>query len=460
MQQDDTGVNPKAAFKAYDIRGRVPDELNVDMARAIGAGFAALFNTKQVVIGRDARPSGAALSAALAEGLRAQGVNVLDLGLCGTEEIYFATAHLGVDGGVMITASHNPPEYNGMKFVTAGARPVSFDTGLETLADWVAVNPAAGRGTPRGGYRMVDTRPDYVRHLRNYVGKDAIHPLRVVVNAGNGMAGPAFDALAAGLPLEVVRLAHAVDSTFPNGVPNPMLAKNRAATASAVRTEHAALGIAWDGDFDRCFIFDEAGAFIESYYLIGLFAEYFLHRFPGAKIIHDPRLVWNTLDIVTRVSGVAMESRCGHAYIKARMREEDAVYGGEMSGHHYFRDFFYCDSGMLPWLLLLARLTTERAPLSELVAERQRRFPVSGEINRTVDNADQVLQRVTEHFRPQAASITNVDGVSLAFADWRFNLRKSNTEPLVRLNVETRGDTALLKARTAELLELIGGQPG
>lgn len=453
-------MNPKAAFKAYDIRGRVPDELNVEMARAIGAGFATLFNTKQVVIGRDARPSGEALLGALADGLRAQGVSVLDLGLCGTEEIYFATAHLGVDGGVMITASHNPPEYNGMKFVTAGARPVSFDTGLAALADWVAVNPEAGRGTPKAAYRTVNTRPDYVRHLRNYAGKDAIRPLRVVVNAGNGMAGPAFDALAAGLPLEVVRLAHTVDGTFPNGVPNPMLAKNRAATASAVRAGHAALGIAWDGDFDRCFIFDETGAFIESYYLIGLFAEYFLRRFPGAKIIHDPRLVWNTLDIVNRAGGVAVESRCGHAYIKARMRAEDAVYGGEMSGHHYFRDFFYCDSGMLPWLLLLARLATEPAPLSALVAERQRRFPVSGEINRTVDDADRVLKRIEAHFGTQATAIGRVDGLSVAFADWRFNLRKSNTEPLVRLNVETRGDTALLKACTAELLELIGGRPG
>ena len=450
----------RAAFKAYDIRGRVPDELNVDMARAIGAGFASLFKLKQVVIGRDARPSGAALSAAITEGLRAQGTEVLDLGLCGTEGIYFSTAHLGADGGVMITASHNPPEYNGMKFVTAGARPVSFDTGLATLADWVAANPKAGHGKPQASYRKVNTQPDYVRHLLDYVGKEAIRPLRVVVNAGNGMAGPAFDALAAGLPLEIVRLAHAVDGTFPNGVPNPMLPEKRAMTAKAVRAERAALGIAWDGDFDRCFIFDETGAFIESYYLIGLFAEYFLGRFPGAKIIHDPRLTWNTLDIVAHAGGVAVESRCGHAYIKARMREEDAVYGGEMSGHHYFRDFFYCDSGMLPWLLLLARLSQASTPLSELVAERQRRFPVSGEINRTVADADKVLARIETHFGSQAANITRVDGLSMTFGDWRFNLRKSNTEPLVRLNVETRGDPSLLKACTAELLKLIGGQPG
>ena len=455
MRQGNAGVNPKSAFKAYDIRGRVPDELNEDMARAIGAGFAVLFNLKQVVIGRDARPSGAALSAALAQGLRAQGASVLDLGLCGTEEIYFATVHLGVDGGVMITASHNPPEYNGMKFVTAGARPMSFDTGLEALADWVAANPDAGRGASKAAYREVNTRPDYVRHLHGIVGKDAIRPLRVVVNAGNGMAGPAFDALAAGLSLDVVRLAHAVDGSFPHGVPNPMLEKNRAATTQAVRAEHAALGIAWDGDFDRCFIFDETGAFIESYYLIGLFAEYFLGRIPGAKIIHDPRLIWNTLDIVAHAGGVPVESRCGHAYIKARMREEDAVYGGEMSGHHYFRDFFYCDSGMLPWLLLLARLATQHAPLSALVAERQQRFPVSGEINRTVDDADRVLARVEAHFRAQRPAVTRVDGLSMAFDHWRFNLRKSNTEPLVRLNVESRADAPLMRTRTQEILQLI-----
>jgi len=447
-------------FKAYDIRGRVPDELNTGMARAIGAGFAALFHPKQVVIGRDARPSGEDLTAALSAGLRSQGVTVLDLGLCGTEEIYFATAHLGTDGGVMITASHNPPEYNGMKFVTAGARPVSFDTGLSALADWVAEHPQAGKGNPKAGYRSVNTRPAYVRHLIDYVGKHSIRPLRVVVNAGNGMAGPAFDALAAELTLDVMRLAHAVDGSFPNGVPNPMLVENREVTARAVREQRAALGIAWDGDFDRCFFFDETGAFIESYYLIGLFAEYFLGRFPGAKVVHDPRLTWNTLDIVAHLGGVAVESRCGHAYIKARMREEDAVYGGEMSGHHYFRDFFYCDSGMLPWLLLLARLSNEHAPLSALVAERQRLFPVSGEINRKVDDADRVLAHVDKHFRAQAPTISRVDGLSLAFPDWRFNLRASNTEPLLRLNVETRGDAALLKARTSELLEMIGGQPG
>lgn len=450
----------RAAFKAYDIRGRVPDELNAGMARAIGAGFAALFHPRQVVIGRDIRPSGEALGAALAAGLQAEGVEVLDLGLCGTEEIYFATAHLGVGGGVMITASHNPPEYNGMKFVTTGARPVSFDTGLERLAEWIVAHPEAGRGEAKAGLRRVDTRPDYARHLLGLIDAHAIRPLRVVVNAGNGMAGVAFDALAAGLPLDVVRLQHEPDGTFPNGVPNPMLEKNRETTARAVRDEHAALGIAWDGDFDRCFIYDEAGSFVDSYYLIGLFAEYFLERFPGSKIIHDPRLTWNTLEVVGRLRGVAVESRCGHAYIKDRMRRENAVYGGEMSGHHYFRDFHYCDSGMLPWLLLLARLGAHSAPLSELVAERKRRFPISGEINREVADADQVLARVEAAFRSRRPKVTRVDGLSVEFSAWRFNLRKSNTEPLVRLNVETRGDQKLLKERTAELLALIGGEPG
>lgn len=448
-----------AAFKAYDIRGRVPDELNTDMARAVGAAFATLFKPGEVVIGRDVRPSGAELVAALAAGLRSCGVAVRDLGLCGTEEIYFATAHLGVGGGVMVTASHNPPEYNGMKFVTAGARPVSFDTGLAAMADWITAHPGAGGGAARAEERSVNTRSAYARHLLSLVDTSIIRRMRIVVNAGNGMAGAAFDALAAGLPLDIVRLQHEPDGAFPNGVPNPMLEKNRKLTSEAVRTEHAALGISWDGDFDRCFIYDETGAFIESYYLIGLFIEYFLGRFPGAKIIHDPRLVWNTQDIVARLHGVAIESRCGHAYIKARMREENAVYGGEMSGHHYFRDFYYCDSGMLPWLLLLARLATETVPLSALIAERARRFPISGEINRRVADADAVLARVEAEFAGKQPQITRIDGLSMAFADWRFNLRKSNTEPLVRLNVETRGDGDLLKAGTAELLKLVGGTP-
>lgn len=453
-------MNLKAAFKAYDIRGRVPNDLNTDMACAIGAGFATLFDPGRVVIGRDVRPSGEQLGQALASGLRAEGVEVLDLGLCGTEEIYFATACLGAGGGVMITASHNPPEYNGMKFVTTGARPVSFDTGLAKLADWIVAHPEAGRGPPQATERRVNTRPDYARHLLALVETKKLRPLRVVVNAGNGMAGAAFDALAADLPLDVVRLAHAPDGAFPHGVPNPMLEENREVTARAVREENAVLGIAWDGDFDRCFIFDETGAFIDSYYLIGLFVEHFLERFPGAKIIHDPRLTWNTLEVVARLGGVAIESRCGHAYIKERMRRENAVYGGEMSGHHYFRDFHYCDSGMLPWLLLLELLARRGRPLSEWVAERMQLFPISGEINRKVDDADQVLARVEAAFASRRPEITRTDGLSMAFSDWRFNLRKSNTEPLVRLNLETRGDRELLKRCTTELLELVGGQPG
>ncbi|MGH8278813.1 MAG: phosphomannomutase [Gammaproteobacteria bacterium] len=450
-------MSQSSAFKAYDIRGRVPEELNPGMARAVGAGFATLFVLKDVVIGRDIRPSGGGLAAALTDGLRSCGVAVHDLGLCGTEEIYFATAHLKVGGGVMITASHNPPEYNGMKFVTADAKPVSFDTGLEALRDWIGEHPDAGRGPARGSLSAANTRLDYTRHLLSLIDPHAIRPMRIVVNAGNGMAGAAFDALAAGLPLDIVRMEHKPDGTFPNGVPNPMLEKNRQVTSEAVRREHAALGIAWDGDFDRCFIYDETGAFIESYYLIGLLAEHFLGEFPGAKIIHDPRLIWNTREIVERLHGIAVESRCGHAYIKARMREENAVYGGEMSGHHYFRGFHYCDSGMLPWLLLLEILGRRGEPLSKLVAEREKRFPISGEINRKVADADTALHKVEAAFIGEHPQITRVDGLSVAFANWRFNLRKSNTEPLVRLNVETRGDPQLLKARTAELLKLIGG---
>jgi len=448
-------MSVREAFKAYDVRGRVPDELNEQMASAVGAGFAELFHPRQVIMGRDVRPSGGPLSEALAQGLRASGVEVLDLGLCGTEEVYFATAHLGTGGGIMITASHNPPDYNGMKFVAEGASAVSADTGLEALARWVEAHPLAGEGSTRAPLRAVNTRPEYVLHLLGLIDTGAIKPLRVVVNAGDGCAGPTFDALAATLPLDVVRLAHEPDGRFPNGVPNPLLRENRAATARAVRKTGAALGIAWDGDFDRCFFFDERGEFVEAYYLVGLLAEAFLRKHPGEKIIHDPRLVWNTLDIVHRLGGIPIESKCGHAFIKDRMRRENAIYGGEMSAHHYFRDFFYCDSGMIPWLLLLELMSVTGARLSELVAARQRLFPVSGEINRKVRDSGAAMRRVEAHFADKAVAVSHPDGLSMEFDTWRFNLRPSNTEPLLRLNVESHGDAEIVSRQVHDILRLL-----
>lgn len=447
----------QSAFKAYDVRGRVPGEINEDAARRIGRAFVEQFQPERVVLGRDVRLSSAALAQAMADGVRAAGAEVLDIGLCGTEEVYFATFHLNTDGGIMVTASHNPPDYNGMKFVRSGARPVSADTGLQDIARRVLAGEAAKPVGARGGYRAVNVRDDYVRHVLGYIDAAALQPMKVVVNAGNGCAGPAFDAIAQHLPLKVMRLFHEPDGHFPNGVPNPMLEENRAVTARAVRAEGAALGIAWDGDFDRCFFFDEHGEFIEGYYLVGLLAQAFLAKSRGDKIVHDPRLTWNTLDIVQRAGGTPVLSRCGHAFIKEVMRSANAVYGGEMSAHHYFRDFAYCDSGMIPWLLMLELLSKTGKPLSEMVAERMRLYPVSGEINRKVTDSEAALRKVQAHYQADALKVTHFDGLSMEFSQWRFNLRPSNTEPLLRLNVEARADASLMRARTQEILQLIGG---
>ena len=441
-------------FKAYDVRGRVPDQLNEGIAWRIGRAYAEQFGARSVVIGRDVRPSSAALSTALSDGLRSAGASVCDIGLCGTEEIYFATTHLELDGGIMVTASHNPPEYNGMKFVRAGARPVGLGSGLREIAARAA-GPLPRRVTARGGYRPGNVRDAYVKHMLSYVDPHLIKPTKIVVNSGNGSAGPVLDAIAEHLPLDVVRIAHEPDGSFPNGVPNPLLPESRAGTSKVVVASGASLGVAWDGDFDRCFLFDERGRFVDGYYVVGLLAKAFLNKCPGAKIAHDPRLVWNTVDVVNRAGGVPVLSRCGHTNMKDTMRSSNAVYGGEMSGHHYFRDFAYCDSGMIPWLLVLELLSRSGKPLSSLVEACQRAYPMSGEINRPVANADAATYRVLEHFRDDALRVSYLDGVSVEFPDWRFNLRPSNTEPLLRLNVESRGDELLVRRRTAEILELL-----
>ena len=437
-------------FKAYDIRGRVPDELNEELAQAIGAAFAVHFRPAAVAVGHDIRLSGPALAAALAQGLTTAGVDVLDIGQCGTEEIYFASGHLEVDGGIIITASHNPAEYNGMKMVLKNAVPVSGDSGLLAIRDLAAEGASHTAPTP-GRVRAADPREAYIDHLLGYVDPAALRPLKLVVNAGNGCAGAVVDRLAERLPFTFIRLQHEPDGRFPNGVPNPLLPENRAVTAEAVREHGADMGIAWDGDFDRCFLFDENGGFIEGYYIVGLLAEAMLARHPGGKIIHDPRLIWNTIDIVRALGGVPVMSKTGHAFIKERMRAEDAVYGGEMSAHHYFRDFSYCDSGMIPWLLVCDLLSRSGRSLSSLVKARQAAIPVSGEINSKVADPDAVLARVEERFAA-GGRIDRTDGLSVEFDDYRFNLRKSNTEPVIRLNVETRGDAALLDKMTQALL--------
>jgi phosphomannomutase len=444
-------------FKAYDVRGRLPDDLNAGIARRIGRAYAEVVRPGTVVIGRDVRLSSPELANALTDGLMDAGVEVLDIGLCGTEMVYFATSHLGVDGGIMVTASHNPPDWNGMKFVREGSRPISGDSGLkeiEALAESGEFEPAA---PIRGGRREVDVHAAYIEHLLSYVDPTALAPLKLVVNAGNGGAGRIIDRLEPRLPFEFVKLQHEPDGSFPHGVPNPLLPEHRAATAEAVRAAGADFGIAWDGDYDRCFLFDETGRFLEGYYIVGLLAEAFLIKHPGAKIVHDPRLTWNTVDIVTRGGGVPVMTKTGHAFIKERMRLEDAVYGGEMSAHHYFRDFAYCDSGMIPWLLVAELVSRAGRPLSALVEERMAAFPASGEINRKLADPPAVLAAIEARFRGNALAIDHTDGLSMEFADWRFNLRASNTEPLVRLNVESRGDRGQMEARTAELLAVLGG---
>lgn len=449
-------------FKAYDIRGQLGTQLNTDIAYRIARAYAEWLKPTAVVLGGDIRETSPALKHALANGLRDAGVDVLDLGMVGTEEVYFATWHLGVDGGIEVTASHNPIDYNGFKLVRKGSKPISADTGLKAIRELAEQGNFAAPSAERGTYTQITTRAAYVEHLLGYIDTAALKPLKLVVNAGNGSAGPALDAIEAalqarGVPIEFIKVHHEPDASFPNGIPNPMLLENREATRAAVLAHGADMGIAWDGDFDRCFLFDEQGNFIEGYYIVGLLADAFLQKEAGARVVHDPRLTWNTLAIVEQQGGVPVQCKAGHAFIKDCMREQDAIYGGEMSAHHYFRDFAYCDSGMIPWLLVAELLCVKGQPLSALVGERIRAFPSSGEINLKVDDAQAVIARIREGYSVAAVRHDETDGLSLEYPDWRFNLRASNTEPVIRLNVESRDDEMLMQAKTAELLGEIGG---
>ncbi len=448
-----------SAFKAYDVRGRIPTEINEELVRDIGRAYAAFVRPKRVVVGRDIRLTSATLASALIDGLRSCGVDVYDIGLCGTEGVYFATSlgdEVGAfEGGIMVTASHNPPDYNGLKFVREGSRPISADTGLKDMAALIRDGKLPGRSASVGRLVEFDVRKAYVEHLLSYVDRNALKPLKVVVNAGNGGAGLFVDLLEPYLPFDFVKVHHAPDGTFPNGVPNPMLEANRQSTIDAIRASGAQLGLAWDGDFDRCFFFDEQGTFVEGYYLVGLLAEPVLERERGARIVHDPRLTWNTIEVVERLGGKPVLCKSGHAFIKQKMREVDGAYGGEMSAHHYFRRFAYCDTGMVPWLLVLERMSKTGKMLSELVGERMARFPCSGEINRRVPDGRAAIEAVQQAYQPKALSVDFTDGLSLEFAEWRLNLRSSNTEPLIRLNVESRGSTVLMQEKTDEVLGLL-----
>ena len=448
--------NAARAFKAYDIRGRVPDELNDAVAERIGAAMSTLLGPGPVVLGRDVRLSSPSLQTALSRGFRGAGRDVVDIGLCGTEEVYFQTDHLGAAGGVMVTASHNPMDYNGMKLVREGARPISGDTGLFEIRDLALSDRALPTGSG-GAEKSLIGKSAYYRRLLEYVEGVDLKPLKIVVNAGNGGAGVVVDGLEPHLPFEFIRVHHRPDGRFPNGIPNPLLPENRSATADAVRAHGADLGVAWDGDFDRCFFFDAEGRFIEGYYIVGLLAAALLTKHPGGRVVHDPRLTWNTIEMVEQAGGVPIMSKTGHAFIKERMRAEDAIYGGEMSAHHYFRDFAFCDSGMVPWLLIASLMSTTGRSLAELVEERVHKFPCSGEINFRVADAAGAIQAVQDHYAPQSPDLDHTDGLAADFGNWRFSLRSSNTEPLVRLNVESREDAALMAERTAEIRAILEG---
>lgn len=444
-------------FKAYDVRGRVPNEINEDIAYRIGRAYAAEVQPAKVVVGHDIRLSSESICQALVDGLLDSGVDVFHIGLCGTEEIYYSTYHHKMDGGIVVTASHNPMDYNGMKFVREQSIPISGDTGLLNIKKRAEERnfPSATR---RGRQQSLDHRSGYIEHLLGYIDIDKLKPLKIVVNAGNGGAGVIIDRLAEYLPFEFVKLNHDPDGNFPNGVPNPLLEENRPVTIRTIKESNADLGIAWDGDFDRCFFFDETGSFVEGYYIVGLLAEAFLKKSGTGTVIHDPRLTWNTVDIVEKLGGRAVCSKTGHAFIKERMRSEDAVYGGEMSAHHYFREFAYCDSGMIPWLLVTELISQQGGSLLELVQDRMALFPASGEINRRISDPEAALSRVRSAYEKYALQTDFTDGLSMELDRWRFNLRSSNTEPVVRLNVESRGDVALMEKQTAEILELMGGE--
>ncbi|NRA82976.1 MAG: phosphomannomutase CpsG [Gammaproteobacteria bacterium] len=446
-------------FKAYDIRGQLGSELNEIIAYSIGCAFAQYLKPTTVAIGADIRLSSESLKLALANGLMDSGVNVIDLGMTGTEEVYFAAQYLDIDGAIEITASHNPVDFNGMKLVKRGAVPISGDTGLNEIKALAEQNQFT-LAPNRGSLSHHAILAPYVDHLLTYINPKEITPLHLVVNAGNGAAGHVIDALEQhfnqqNIPIRLTKINHQADGHFPNGIPNPLLPQNRAITAEAVVKHQADFGIAWDGDFDRCFLFDQNGRFIEGYYIVGLLAQAFLADVPGSKIIHDPRLTWNTIELVESSGGIAIQSKTGHAFIKERMRQEDAIYGGEMSAHHYFRDFAYCDSGMIPWLLVAGLVSNRKKTLSQLVDLRMELFPSSGEINLKLSDPHKALNAIEAQYSPDAIKVDNTDGISIEFPQWRFNLRLSNTEPVIRLNVESRQDQQLMTQKTQELVELL-----
>lgn len=459
--KNNLGRREITCFKAYDVRGELGKNLDPDVAYRIGRAFAEARGARKVVVGRDSRESSPELAAALIEGLTDGGTDVLDLGLAGTEEVYFHTGFQDTDGGIEVTASHNPINYNGMKIVGRGSAPLDPATELPPIVDLATrgVFKPASKGTITD---FSGARTSYAKAMADFIDVSVLKPMKIVVNAGNGTAGPTFDRiaeelLARGAPLTFVRMHHDVDSSFPNGIPNPLLPENQPPTVAKMQEEKADLGIAWDGDFDRCFFFDENGRFIPGEYIVGLLGAAFLEKSPGEKIVHDPRVIMNTRAMIGEAGGEAVVSKTGHAFIKRKMRDVGAIYGGEMSAHHYFRDFYYCDSGMIPWLLMIELLSRKGKTLADLLSERMQLYPSSGETNYHIEDPDAAIARLIANYEPQADSRDDLDGVSLSFGTWRFNLRKSNTEPVVRLNIESDGDAGLVQEKQAELASLLKG---
>ena len=447
------GISTKG-FGPFDIRGIYPTDVDEELAYRVGRVYPSLFHIESIAVGRDVRLSSPSMKEALIRGLMESGCRIYDIGQCGTEMMYFAVIHHKLDGGIMVTASHNPKVYNGMKFVMSSARPVSEDNGLKDI-ERAVVEGSFQPVEPSGSLEKLEIMEDYIKYILSYVDIDKLKPYRIVANSGNGTAGPIINELEKYLPFEIIKVFNEPDGNFPNGVPNPLRQDNREATIKAVREHGADAGIAWDGDFDRCFLFDETGGFIEGYYMVGLLAAAFLKKTPGGRVVYDPRAVWNTIELAEKYGGVPVLCRSGHAFIKDKMREVDAVYGGELSSHHYFRDFSYCDSGMIPWLLILELMSqTDGKTLSELVRSRQARYPASGELSSVVKDAKAVIDKLEAIYGPQG-QVSKIDGLSVELENWRFNIRMSSTEPFVRLNVESRQDRKLMEEKTEELLKVI-----
>jgi phosphomannomutase len=451
-------LDPKV-FKAYDVRGLYPSELDEDGGYAIGRAFVEQFEPKSIAVGRDMRLSSPAIAAAVIRGAAEGGSEVKDIGMVGTEMLYFAVGELGLDGGITVTASHNPKDYNGMKIVRRGALPVGGDSGLLDIRDRALVLSGQGPSGQRGQTPVaekVDIYPAFVEKVLSFIDRSTLKPLCVVIDAANGMAGAMLPPVLERLPIETVRCFFEPDGTFPNHAPNPLLPENREFIIAKVLEEKADLGIAFDGDADRCFFVDDTGEFVPGDFVTALLAESILEREPGAKIIYDVRASWAVRDTIERAGGIPLMNRVGHAYIKLRMREEGAVFAGEVSGHYYFRDFNQADSGTIPALLMLELVSKRDKRLSELLKPYRERYFLTGELNMPVEDVALKLQELKEHFAGQG-KISHLDGISVTADDWHMNVRPSNTEPLLRLNLEAL-DPDLMKRKRDEVLAVINGQ--